>query len=125
MSLPMKLAASLVGVYAATVPIASDATEACRPSDIQIIQAGDISRVAGYVHTVGELRNNCPVAIGVRIQVTFRNADGRVVLVANFWPNSSNNIRPGDSIAFQWSEPDPGGITSVTAKVLSVNQWNR
>lgn len=96
---------------------------ACAPGDIAVLQAN--SRVEGpFVHVAGEIKNGCTAMIGVELQAIFRKADGQIVHVRNFWPNSINNIPAGETLGYSARERLSGeGVTKVEIKVASVKRW--
>lgn len=57
----------------------------------------------GSVYVVGEVQNTGPGALGVELQASLRDADGRLTAVGHFYPASSTNIQPGETWPFAYS----------------------
>jgi hypothetical protein len=55
------------------------------------------------VYVVGEVKNNGLGALGVELQASLRDADGRVTAVGHFYPASYRNIPPGETWPFAYS----------------------
>lgn len=72
----------------------------------------DPPNVIGSIYVRGEVRNNNSVAAGVALQVIVRDAAGRVVDSATFWPASIRNIAPGASEPIGYPATDsPDAVT--------------
>jgi hypothetical protein len=100
---------------------------ACVPAEIEIRQIEWRRRPPPLnpdeVDVVGELINKCAEPTGVRLQLTFRDADGKVVDVFEGWPASTRNIEAGASYAFKISFKADVRTKSMDTKVLEVRRW--
>src|SRR4051794_29341032 len=65
---------------------------ACGKEDITLKQADWYRGPGKYVKVVGELINNCDKAVGVALQITFRDSSGKVVGTSVLWPASTDDI---------------------------------
>jgi hypothetical protein len=57
----------------------------------------------GRVYVVGEVQNTGAGALGVELQASLRDADGRVTAVGHFYPASYRNIPIGETWPFAYS----------------------
>ena len=55
------------------------------------------------VYVVGEVKNTGEGALGVELQASLRDANGRVTAVGHFYPASYRNIPPGETWPFAYS----------------------
>jgi len=76
-----------------------------------------------YLVVVGEVRNVGGVAAGVELQVVARDASGRLVDVATFWPASVDNIRPGMSYGFRRTVTRERSAVSVEVQIVGARVW--
>lgn len=72
---------------------------------------------------VGEVRNVGGVAAGVELQAVARDAAGRLVDVATFWPASIDNIRPGMSYGFRHYVTRERSAASVDVQIVGARTW--
>lgn len=76
-----------------------------------------------YLWVVGEVRNTGNVAAGVELQVIARDAAGRLVDVATFWPGSIENIRPGMSYGFRHPVTRERSAVRVEVQIVGTEVW--
>lgn len=72
---------------------------------------------------VGEVRNVGSVAAGVELQIVARDASGRLVDVATFWPASVDNIRPGMNYGFRRTVTSERSAVRVDVQIVGVRVW--
>lgn len=97
---------------------------ACSVANIQIKQSDWRRAAAGeYSKIIGEFTNSCSEAIGVQLQFTFRDADGKVVDVHELWPASTRNIEPDSTYPFAFTVRVIAPATTMTTKVIEVHRW--
>ena len=51
---------------------------------------------------IGEIKNIGTIAAGVQLEVIVRDDKGRLITSQQFWPNSINNIFPGNSCGIKY-----------------------
>lgn len=71
----------------------------------------------------GEVRNVGGRPAGVELQVIARDASGRVVDVATFWPASTRNIRPGASYGFRHQVTRERSAVRFEVQVVGTQEW--
>jgi hypothetical protein len=76
-----------------------------------------------YLLVYGEVQNIGPIPAGCQVEVIVRDEAGKLVDVAKFWPNSTNNIPPGETCGFKHpvtrnTQAAKGGI-----KIISARKW--
>lgn len=76
-----------------------------------------------YLWVIGEVRNTGRAAAGVELQVMARDAAGRVVDVATFWPASIQNIRPGASYGFRHPVTRERSAVRFEVQVVGTEVW--
>lgn len=76
-----------------------------------------------YLVVVGEVRNVGSVAAGVELQIVARDAGGRLVDVATFWPASVDNIRPGMNYGFRRTVTSERSAVRVDVQIVGVRVW--
>ena len=93
----------------------------CKTSDIEIRQ---LDRKGTMI--IGELVNHCTIPIGIQIQITFRDASGRVVHTDHFWPASTRNVAPEASVPFMWPIPETAAKEDrMIGDIIEVHRWNQ
>jgi hypothetical protein len=95
---------------------------ACAVTDIEI-KEWSWSRDAGWFSIVGELANNCAEPAGAQLQITFRDAEGRVVSIEEAWAGGTRNILPKGSYAFQTSSRGYATAKNLSIRVINVRRW--
>jgi hypothetical protein len=120
-ALPAWLALGIV-VCATGLSLGTAAHAACASADIEIKQ-WTWNRDAGWFQVTGELVNRCAEAVGAQLQVTFRDADGRVVNIDESWPGGSRNIPSQGTSAFRLSSRAYVTAKNVSIRVINVRQW--
>lgn len=76
-----------------------------------------------YLWVIGEVRNTGSVPAGVELQVLARDASGRVVDVATFWPAGIQNIRPGASYGFRHPVTRERSAVRFEVQVVGTEVW--
>jgi hypothetical protein len=72
---------------------------------------------------VGEVLNVGAAAAGVELQMIARDATGRLVDVATFWPASTRNIRPGTSYGFRYPVTRERSAVRIEVQVVGSEVW--
>src|SRR5690606_19242215 len=72
---------------------------------------------------VGEVHNAGSVAAGVELQGIARDAAGRLVDVAQSWPASIENIRPGMSYGFRHPVTRERSAVRVDVQIVGKEVW--
>lgn len=72
---------------------------------------------------VGEVLNIGSAAAGVELQAIARDASGRLVDVATFWPASIQNIRPGMSYGFRHSVTQERSAVRIEVQIVGTQVW--
>jgi len=106
------------------------AREPARPSAPATASSGAFRMVSydmrwegDVLWVVGEVRNTGGVASGVELQVIARNASGRLVDVATFWPAGTQNIQPGASYGFRLPVTRDQSAVRVEVQIVGTEVW--
>lgn len=76
-----------------------------------------------YLVVAGEVRNVGSVADGVGVQIVARDASGRLVDMATFWPASVDDICPGLNHGFRRTMTIERSAVRVDAQIVGVRVW--
>jgi hypothetical protein len=115
--------AATIAVYAVGAMLfAVGAHAACAVTDIEI-KEWSWGSDAGWFSVFGELVNNCAEPVGAQLQVTFRDAAGRVVNIDESWAAGTRNIPPRGVYAFRTASRAYATAKNVSIRVVNVRQW--
>jgi hypothetical protein len=104
-------------------PVMAEA--ACLPKDIELKQVDWRRESKDWSKIVGEIVNRCSEETGVQLQVTFRDAAGKVVDVEEFWPAGTINISPGASYPFNLTAALHSTSVKMESAVIQVRAFRR
>ena len=79
-------------------------------------------RAVPGVAILGEVRNDNPVAAGIRLQIIARDASGRVVDSREYWPAGRGNIAPGATPAIGVVATDQPAVT-FEVRIIDAHVW--
>jgi len=102
--------------------VQTTAKDACSVRDISIIQSDWRRTNSDFVRVTGELRNDCSEPVGVRLQITFRDANHKVIADRKPWPASATNIEPG-AYSFSFLDIFNPAMITMDTRVIEVRQW--
>jgi hypothetical protein len=110
---------------AALCAVPSRPGQNCKIDDIAVLQADWQRTTPGGpdVEIVGELFNGCREPIGARVQITFLDANGKVVGVSEEWPASIRNIESKSSYPFSLVYQVDERAKQMKMRVISVRRW--
>jgi hypothetical protein len=79
--------------------------------------------IGNYVRIVGQIVHNCTQALGVQLEIVFRDHNGQIIDVRRPWPASISNIEPNTAFAFSMNhEFGPGW--QYTVKIIEKRRWS-
>ena len=113
----------LRSAFSLALALSSGPALSCTAADIDVKQF-DVrpSAVRELARFVGEIVNRCADATAAQLQVTFRDKDGKVTNVEEFWPAGSRNLGPGVNYPFdRMMRRDPDAKT-MSVRVIEVRQ---
>jgi hypothetical protein len=79
----------------------------------------------GRLYCVGELKNVGTIAAGAQIEVIARDANGKLVDSAKFWPASINNLPPGESTGFRYAITSDPAAVRLEWKIIEARVWTK
>lgn len=77
----------------------------------------------GSIYVRGEVRNGNSVAAGVQLQAIARDASGRIVDSADFWPGSTQNIGAGTTAPIGHPVTRKPEATKFELRIISARVW--
>lgn len=92
-------------------------------SKIEILSVYLKSREYGNMQIIGELKNNHSIAVGVELQATAYDKQGRIIDVIEFWPASIRNIPAGDVYPYKYYF-NVKEVYRATIRVIRVKVWD-
>ena len=77
-----------------------------------------------YLQGAATVRNNCAQAVGAQLRITARDDHDRPVRSRTFWPNSTSNFAPGETVISLdlLIDHDPR-ITQFELEPVAVRRW--
>ncbi|MGD8344540.1 MAG: hypothetical protein PVI38_05150 [Desulfobacterales bacterium] len=92
-------------------------------SNFKILSFGTVWGEAGTLKLIGEVKNIGSIAAGVQLEAVARDANGKLVLTAIFWPNSTNNIPPEETAVFKIPLSEGERIKNVQIEIIRAQVW--
>lgn len=80
-------------------------------------------REYGNMQVIGELKNNHTISVGVELQATAYDKQGRIIDVIKFWPASIRNI-PAEDIYPYKHHFSVKEVYRATIRVIGVEVWD-
>ncbi len=77
----------------------------------------------GTLYAYGEIKNIGNKALGVQIEVIARDNQDNLIDSQQFWPNSVNNINPGQSVGINYPITEDKRAKKVEAKIITTKSW--
>ena len=112
-------------VVGALLVTAIATAELCSPSEIEVKKVS-WKKDGAFLRTFGEITNHCRESVGVEVETTLRDASGKIVSTAHYWPKGTNNLDPNEKLQFKYiliqadGKNDP---SMATTTVISVHKW--
>lgn len=91
-------------------------------SDFKLIDIQGFWKYKHY-HIKGKLINNSKYAGGAEITATAKNKNGEVIKSKDFWPASTYNIYPGDTIPFDHHITKDSSASIMEAYISDALIW--
>ena len=92
------------------------------PSNFKIISFRGEWRY-GTLYIIGEIKNIGDIPAGAQVEVIARDLNKLLIDSAQFWPNSTKNIRPGSSCGIKYHITEDTRAKSIEIKVISATIW--
>mgnify|MGYP006865036888 CR=1 FL=1 len=107
-----------------TAPIDLEKTKSNEPSigDFSIIHSS-YKWENGRFRIIGEIKNIGEHPAGIQVEAVARDKHGKIVDSVKFWPNSTNNIAPGQSTGVGYTVTRDKRAVRIGLKKVSVTQW--
>ena len=80
-------------------------------------------REYGNMQIIGELKNNHIISVGVQLQATAYDKQGKIIDVQEFWPASIRNIPAGDVYPYKYYF-NVKEVYRATIRVIEVRVWD-
>ena len=92
------------------------------PSNFEIVSFRGEWR-SGTLYIIGEIKNIGNIPGGPKVEVIARDSKGMLIDSKKFWPNSMDNILPGNSCGIRHHITMDTRAKTVEIKVISVSSW--
>ena len=104
--------------------IATESPEISKPtvSDFSIVSSS-YKWDNGRFRIIGEIKNIGNIPAGVQVEAIARDASGRIVDSVKFWPNSTNNILPGQSVGIGYTVTRDKKAKRIEIQKIRVTKW--
>lgn len=94
------------------------------PDDFQIVShSGKWEFNSFYI--IGEIKNIGTKPGGPKVEVIARDGNGTLIGSEQFWPNSTVNIKPGESCGIRFNITNDKRARTLDIKVVSVDVWKK
>jgi hypothetical protein len=92
-------------------------------SYFKILSFGTVWGEADTLKVIGEVKNTGSIAAGVQLEAVARDANGKLVFTATFWPNSTNNIPPEETAVFKIPLTEGERVKNVQINIIGAQVW--
>ena len=79
--------------------------------------------IGGRFRVIGDVTNIGTIPAGVQLQAKALDSYGETVNVKKYWPHSTDNLDPNDSIDIGFTITKDKSAVDVEVKVISVRIW--
>ena len=90
-------------------------------SDFEIIDCFG-KRTSSYFTALGEVKNNGSIDATVKIQVTARNKNGRMVDSFKLWANGTSNTISGQTVSFSYPLTEEKGFLTLECQIVEARE---
>ena len=79
--------------------------------------------IGGRFRVIGDVKNIGTIPAGVQLQAKALDSYGETVDVKKYWPHSTDNLDPNDSVDIGFTITKDKSAVDVEVKVISVRIW--
>lgn len=79
--------------------------------------------INGRFRVLGDVKNIGSIPAGVQIEVKALDKYGKTIDSIKYYPNSTNNLDPNDSVGIEFTITKDKSAVDVVAKVVATNIW--